>query len=215
MTTLTLAHDLLLLSLDPETGKRRATQAMGYGEVGALLAELALAGRVDLRAKKVQVVDPSPTGQPRADDLLRRLSGEKERKPETWATKLKGKFTQDLLDDLCTAEIVRREQSRFLGMWDTSRYPQITGTRRDQRLTELRGVMITGLTPNDPRIVALGALIVAVGLHGRVFPGARKGELNRRLKELDQTGWATDAVRNAIAAAAAAGSAAAAVAASS
>lgn len=208
MTTLTLAHDLVLLSLDPETGHRRRAQYVGYGVVGALLAELALAKCVDLEGKKVHVIDPSPTGEPRTDDLLGRLLDDKERTPQAWAQKLRGTYSKDLLEDLCTAEIVHRDASTFLRMWDTSRYPQLGGARRDRLMGPLRDVMVGGLTPSDPsaaRIVALGALVVAVDLQGRVFPGIRKRDLKRRLGELEQAGWAGEGVRKAIAAATPAG----------
>ena len=208
MTTLTLAHDLMLLSLDPETGQRRRASAMGFGMVGALLAELALSGRFYMESKKVRVVDPSPTGEPRTDDLLSRLVTDTPRKPQAWAQKLQNAFTKEVLTDLCTAELVRREESRFLGlMWDTSRYPQLGGAHRDRLLTDLRGVMVGGLAPTAPRVVALGSLVVAVDLHPRVFPGARKRELRSRLRELDRAGWASEAVRRAIEAAAGAAAA--------
>lgn len=213
-TQLTLAHDLMLLSLDPETGARRATSNIGTALAGALLAELALGGRVDIDAKKrVQVLDPSPTGNPRSDDLLARLIASKPRKAAAWVQKLSRTFTKDLLADLCAAEIVRREERGFIG-FDTSRYPQLGGARRDQLLSSLRGVMVTGLTPTDERIPALGALVLAVGLQRRVFPGVKRKDLQRRLDELDRAGWASKAVRDAIQAAQGAAAAGGAVAAS-
>lgn len=121
---------------------------MGFGMVGALLAELALSGRIDLESKKVRVVDPSPTGEPRTDDLLSRLVTDTPRKPQAWAQKLQNAFTKEVLTDLCTAELVRREESRFLGlMWDTSRYPQLGGAHRDRLLTDLRGSWSAGSRP--------------------------------------------------------------------
>ena len=212
-TQLTLAHDLMLLSLDPETGARRATSNIGTALAGALLAELALAGRVDIDAKKkVQVLDPSPTGEPRSDDLLNRLIASKPRTATAWVQKLSRAYAKDVLADLCAAEIVRRDERRFLGM-DNSRYPQLGGGRRDTLLSSLRGVMITGLTPTDTRVPALGALVLAVGLQRRIFPGVKRKDLQRRLDELDRAGWASKAVRDAIQAAQAAAAAGGAVAA--
>lgn len=69
---------------------------------------------------------------------------------------------------------MHRDASAVPGMWDTSRYPQLGGARRPRLMGPLRDVMVGGLTPSDPRIVALGALIVVVDLQGRVFPGIRK-----------------------------------------
>lgn len=198
MKPLTLAHDLLLLSLDPETGARRKRQGMDYGLVGALLAELERQGRIDLAGKHVVVTDAALIGDRCGDDLLRRIVEDKPRTPRRWVEKQHRAYAKDLLDDLVTAELVRRVETKVGGIFPTVRYPQIGGARRDDLLERLRQIMVRGLTPTDPGLVTLAGIVVAVQLHGQVFPGTPRRELKKRLDSLEQAGWVSQAVRRAI-----------------
>lgn len=198
MTDLTLAHDLELLSLDPETGDRRSRRRTGYAVVGALLAELALAGRVTVDGRKVRVLDPTPLGLRRADDLLSLIGSERERTPQRWVEQLHRRTADDLLDDLVTAEIVRRDRRTVIGFVPVTCFPEIDGARRDALTAKLREILFLGADPTDTRSVALAGLVIVAGLHRFVFPGESKGAMRRRLEELDDAGWATEAVRKAI-----------------
>lgn len=198
MKPLTLAHDLMLLSLDPETGARRKRQAMDYGLVGALLAELERQGRVDLAGKHVVVTDAAPIGDRCADDLLARIIEDKPRTPKRWIEKQHRAYAKDLLADLVTAEVVRRVETKAMGLFPTVRYPQIGGARRDDLLERLRQIMVRGLTPTDGGLVTLAGIVVAVRLQGQVFPGTPRGQLKKRLDELEEAGWVSEAVRKAI-----------------
>ena len=68
-----IAEKLLLLALDPETGRPPVGKrsALSAGLCGALASELVLRGAVELRAGRMVVVDHRPTG----DDLLDRVVG--------------------------------------------------------------------------------------------------------------------------------------------
>lgn len=207
MERLTLAHDLMLLSLDPETGARRKRQQMSYATVGALLAELALADRIDLDDKRVAVVDATPMGRPAADELLARVAQGKPHKAKWWVSRKQRGFVDQVLDELVTAEVVQRREGRFAGVFPTTRYPQIDGRRAIDLRADLKGIAVEGLSPTSARTVALANLVVAAELHGQVFPGHRKRDLVRRLDELDRTGWVAKGVRQAIEAARAAAAA--------
>lgn len=198
MKPLTLAHDLLLLSLDPETGARRKRQGMDYGLVGALLAELERQGRIDLAGKHVVVTDAAPIGDRSSDDLLARIIEDKPRTPKRWVEKQRRAYAKGLLDDLVTAELVRRVETRAGGIFPTVRYPQIGGARRDDLLERMRLIMVRGLTPTDGGLVTLAAIVVAVRLQGQVFPGTPRRQLRRRLEELQEAGWVSEAVYRAI-----------------
>lgn len=60
--SLPLTQELMLIALDEESGKRSKTDTIDYGLAGAALIELTLAGRVDVVAKKLRVVDSTPLG---------------------------------------------------------------------------------------------------------------------------------------------------------
>ena len=64
MTTLSLPEEIVLLTLDDETGRPIGRQgvAASIALAGAVLMELALAGRVDTDRHRLEVLDDSPTG---------------------------------------------------------------------------------------------------------------------------------------------------------
>ena len=82
-----LADDLLLVLLDPASGKPRVEGTkLDYGLGGALLLELALAERIDVVGPKpakaeVVVLDDTPPDDDLLADALRRIA-EKRRKAD-------------------------------------------------------------------------------------------------------------------------------------
>lgn len=198
MERLTLAHDLVLLSLDPETGVRRRRQQMGYAILGALLAELALADRIELDDKRVAVLSAAPTGRPAADELLRRIGETKAHKPTWWISRSQREFTERVLDELVEHEVVTRGEGRMLGFIPHATYRQVDGRRLADLRNDVEGIAVEGLVPTSARMVALANLIVAAELDRYVFPGQKRGDLRRRLGRLDGAGWASKGVRKSL-----------------
>ena len=69
---LSLAEEIVLLSLDDETGRPvgRGGMAPDLALAGALLMDLALAGRLDTDRDRVMVVNAAPTGDAVRDAAL-------------------------------------------------------------------------------------------------------------------------------------------------
>src|SRR5687768_4580671 len=77
-----LPEEFILLAYDEDGTPLTDGTHLDNGLGGAVLLELALAGRVDVVGKRVTVLDPSRTGDPLADDALARLvAAERDRKP--------------------------------------------------------------------------------------------------------------------------------------
>ncbi|MBY8851886.1 GOLPH3/VPS74 family protein [Saccharothrix longispora] len=197
----TLADELALLVHDDEDGTRRLGQpALGYGLAGALLVELALAGRVDVVDKKVAVVDPAPTGHPLLDGALARIADDKPRKPGHWVDKLSRGLTDRVLDGLVERGVLRREEGRVLLVFPRTRFPAPDGREPDAE-ADARARMhaaVAGDGPVDPRTAALCALVKAVGQDRKVFADLPRGDVGRRLKAISEGEWAATAVRKAI-----------------
>lgn len=60
---ITLAEEIMLLSLDDESGSVKQRQSVGWAVAGALLLELVLAERVRVSGKYLELVDSPPTGR--------------------------------------------------------------------------------------------------------------------------------------------------------
>jgi hypothetical protein len=194
-----LAEELLLLAYEDAGSAAINAQTLGYGLAGALLMELAIAGRVDVADKRVTVADPRPTGDPVVDDALARV-GSDSRKPQDWVNRLSKGLRDRLLDRMVEDGVLRREQDKVLWVFPRTRYPSTTGAQPATE-TETRDRLraaVDGDGPVDPRTAALCALVKAVHLEGTVFPGLPKKRVRERLKAVADTSWPADAVRKAI-----------------
>lgn len=61
--SITLAEEIMLLSLDDESGAARQRQSAGWAVAGALLLELVLAERVSVAGKYLELSSTEPTGR--------------------------------------------------------------------------------------------------------------------------------------------------------
>lgn len=204
MNTLTLAEELLLLAYEEESGRRMADgTSLGVGVAGSLLADLALAERVDLDGERVTVLDRAPVGDPDLDDALGRMAAEpKPRKPEWWIERL-GKqkkggkaLSQRLLDRLVERGVLRAAPHRVLGLFPTTRYAELDPSAEREIRSRLYDAL-NGAAPT-PRTAALVALMDACDLARKVFPDLDKKLLKRRAKEITDGEWAGAATRKVI-----------------
>lgn len=99
---LTLAHHLLLLSLDPQTGGRRAIVPTSFAISALALAELAMAGRIDVVNGRVTVADPDPTGRPLLDAALSGVQNDTVRTPVRRINQLR-----PVLDKLAVTQLLQ------------------------------------------------------------------------------------------------------------
>ncbi|GII23374.1 GOLPH3/VPS74 family protein [Planosporangium mesophilum] len=198
--TVTLADELLLLAYDDAGSAVIDTSSLDLGLAGALLVELALAGRVGVVDKRVVVTDPLPTGEPIADAALATIAADaKRRKPEDWVNRLDGGLRQQLLGRLVDAGVLRRDEDKVLWVFPRTRYPSTTGGEPAVEADARHRVeaALAGTGPVDARTAALCALIKAVGLE-RAFPDRPAKEVRKRLGVIAEGDWASTAVRKAI-----------------
>ncbi len=161
-----IAEDLLLLLLDDAKGTLAASDKVQPLLGGALLLELALAGRVGVAERTSRwnsakvAVTGTPPGEPLLDEAMARVA-EKPRTAQDLVNRL-GKGTRDvLLDRLAARGLVERRDGKVLGL-----FPHTTWPARDARHEEsvralLQGALVQGLTP-DARTSALVALLAAI-----------------------------------------------------
>ncbi|SBT49981.1 GOLPH3/VPS74 family protein [Micromonospora auratinigra] len=202
MSAVTLAAELALLSYDDAAGTNRlGTPKLDYGLAGAVLLELALAGRLAVTDGKVSVVDPAPVGSPLLDEALGRIAADdRRRRPKDWIVRLSKGLRERVLDGLVADGVLRRDAGRVLGIVPRTRYPSPTGAEPPveadarQRLVGAVG----GEGAVAPGTAALLALVRAVGLDRRLFRDLPRDRVKRRLKEIDEGAWAPAAVKRAL-----------------
>ncbi|KNB50514.1 GPP34 family phosphoprotein [Streptomyces caatingaensis] len=191
-----MAEDLMLLALEPGSGRVRGRLRTRYALAAAELMERELTGSVRPEAdgRRVAVTGSSGTA---GRALTRR-----------WlARHARGGAIARYGDHLAARGLVRARRRRLAGVLPVTRYPLLG----HDAVAELRSRIEAAAQGDadataDLRALRLGALLAAVGLDGPVFPGPAFRGLRRRLAERAAADWAAREARRALRAAMAAAS---------
>ncbi|MEU8816450.1 GPP34 family phosphoprotein [Actinoplanes sp. NPDC048796] len=193
-----LAEEFLLLAYDDDGTPLTDGTHLDNGLGGALLLELALAGRVDVADKKVIVLDDDATGDTILDRALGRILAEdRNRRPGHWVTKFAKDTRPQVLDRLVADGVLTVEKDKVLWVFPRTRYPAANGVEPVAE-TEARQRMQAAVLeagPVDPRTAALCALVAATDLDRKVFTGLDRKVVQARLREIGAGSWAAAAVK--------------------
>jgi hypothetical protein len=189
MQQLTFTEEIVLLALDDKTGAQLPlpVTALGYGLAGAVLADLAVAGKIDTDAKQLTVLDSSPTGDPLLDPWLELIAADKTVHPVAyWLQVLFDRareIEQPALDRLIERGILKRQDKKILWVIGLRRYPTVDGHERTEVRTRL-GQLILGEDLPDPRDAILISLLRGSRLTDRIFSGTEFAARDQRLATL-------------------------------
>ncbi len=197
----TLAEEIMLLSLDDESGAARQRQAVGWAVAGGLLLELVLAERVTVKGKYLALADDTPTGEELLDGRLGLigtwLRGRSKRRVTDWLTKDQAKAVGAAVERLRARGVVSVEESKVFGVFPRRRYPEADGAVERALRERLTAVVIEGAEP-DERTAGFVALLHAAKLHRLAFPDLPRGQVTSRMAEIAAGQWAAESVRAAI-----------------
>jgi hypothetical protein len=188
-----LAEELLLLLLDDEKGTVSATAA-NAGLAGALLLDLVEAGRLneDLSRIGSEPSEPALAAAWRAID---------EPKPaKHWVSKLPGRLKPikgTIADGLVARGVLDERRHKTLGLFSSTRYPELDPGPETELRARLRRVLVDGAEP-DPRTVSLLGLLVPLDLVKRVVSRGERKAAVARAKALAERGAVGDAVGAAV-----------------
>ena len=188
--TLTMAEELLLLGLHDDKGTVLAAASLGlpYGLAGAMIIDLVQAGLVRIDGKDLAA---SPRGSARdeiLDEVLEAVrSSPKVRSLGHWVGHFgrSGKFKKKFLARLAGKGIVAHEEGRFLGIFPTSRYPQLD-PRPEAAVRERLRAGILGVPAPGEREGALISLVHACDLIGLLFEKGERREAKAKAKEISR-----------------------------
>jgi hypothetical protein len=163
-----LADEFFLLAHDDVTGKARVHPLVtGFGLAGALIGELMLAGRADLRSGFLVVRDPGPVDDPVGQAVLRRLTAhpEPQRLP-VWLGTLAETAEDAVARRLVADGIVTAARSGFLRRG--ARWVPAEMSTAAWPAARLRMLLIRS-EPLAAGDVVLAGLAVACGLESRLL----------------------------------------------
>ncbi|MFD3485456.1 GPP34 family phosphoprotein [Streptomyces sp. NPDC058665] len=199
----TLGEQLLLLSLDDESGVEKQAANVSYAIAAASLVELALAGRVEVHDDQVTVRDAAPLGDPTLDAALADLSGDQKRKPrrtKEWIEHLKKGAVAGTTKSLVGKGLLREEKKKVLGLFPVRRYPEADGSVEAALRQRLDEVVMRGADP-DERTASLVALLHGAKLHGLLYQKPQLATARTNMEKIAHGQWAGSAVRRAVKAA--------------
>lgn len=189
MKPFTFTEEIVLLALDDKTGAPLAlpVTALAYGLAGAVLADLAVAGKIDTDESKLVLLDATPTGDTLLDPWLALIAADKKMHPVAhWLSVLadrKNEIEQPALDRLLSRGILKREDKKILWVIGLRRYPTIDGHERTEVRTRL-GQLILGDDLPDPRDAILISLLRGCHLTDQIFAGPEFAARDQRLATL-------------------------------
>ncbi|MEU7433864.1 GPP34 family phosphoprotein [Streptomyces sioyaensis] len=198
---ITLAEEIMLLSLDDESGSAKQRSAAGWAVSGGILLELVLARRVSVAGKHLALTDTTPTGDQLLDSrtalIETWLRGRKKGRVTEWLTKDQAKSVGAALESLCQRGVVVEEKRKALGVFPIRLYPEADGAVEAELRERLRAVVLGGAEP-DTRTAGLIALIHSAKLHRLAFPDSPRKEVAARMAQVAAGQWAAESVHAAI-----------------
>jgi golgi phosphoprotein 3 len=181
----TLPEEFFLLSIDDAKGKTIAAVSDGLQIrlAGALLADLALHGKISLADKRLAVIDPAPTSDALLDEALARLAAEKKpRKAGYWVEKLADKkLPKKVARRLVEKNVLRIEEKRYLWVIPYEVFPQVDASAKYWVKQHLRSAVLAG-GEVTPGIIAFLSLLKACRLLNLVFT---RDELKAAAQKVD------------------------------
>ncbi|KPC79471.1 MULTISPECIES: GOLPH3/VPS74 family protein [Streptomyces] len=200
--SVTLSEEIMLLSLDDESGAAKDRQAAGWAVAGGILLELFLAGRLSVDRGRLSVTDRTPTGVALLDErlgLIDAWAAKKSKPPKVtdWLARDHGKAVEATIQSLRARGLVSEERRKVLGVFPVRRYPEADGATEAELRERLASVVLRGTDPDD-RTAGLVALIHAAKLHRLAFPEVPAREVRPRMEKIADGQWAGDGVRTAI-----------------
>jgi Golgi phosphoprotein 3 len=172
---LTVYEELQLLAIHEDKGIyiRSAEEALKSGLSGAILSELALAGKICTgNNHRLKLEESSPTNDPVIDAALKVLKkSEKERKFGYWINNLNPKpekLRRQVISDLVTKGILTQEDDRLLWVSPSPLQPDARGSSKYWLIRRLRGIILAQ-DDYQPHDLALLSLLHACGLLELVF----------------------------------------------
>ena len=185
-----LGEDLVLLSLDPGSGRVRTAQKIGYGLMGSELVRLAAGGRVDVEEGRLIVRSPEPTGDAGLDAALASIAASRRPlKAGRWVGRPRRDISTLYLDRLAAAGQLRKERG-LLTRW------RIVDA---QRVADARARLDAIIVPGgqlDLAQAAFGGLAHAIGLDAVLYPGRANRDIRDRFKQIAEGQWTAAAVRS-------------------
>ncbi|MGJ9411740.1 GPP34 family phosphoprotein [Aeromicrobium sp. CF4.19] len=198
-----LAEDLLLVALDPSSGKVRIQSTRTDPVLGgAALVQLVHLGRVGVegagRKARVLTIDPTPVSDPGLEAAFGRIRQRGRQAPREAVGRLGKGYRPGVLSALVQQGVLSHRDAKVLGI-AVQRFELLDAARRDGLVARLRAVLLQD-QPADEDTGPLVGLLLAANLLGLVVERPDHRQAKARAAIVAEGDWAADGVRQAVAA---------------
>ena len=200
---LRFAEEITLLMLNDEDGEfvHVPGWSMQCAYAGAVLMDLALEYRIDTDLKRLVLLDPTPVGDGLLDPTLAVIAQSKETyDARHWVDHL-AEGAEDLreksLARLVERGILRREENRFLWVFQSRRYPIVDGEAEREVKLRIMEVLFSNDIP-DPRDIVLICLVDACGILRELLTPRELERASARIEQVRKLDLIGQAVSKAV-----------------
>ena len=195
---LILAEEFLLIALDDEKGSFKLSgQDAKPGLAGALLLDLAAAGAVHVTDDKLVASPDARLEHPLLREAHATIAGsDKPRKVKGWVDRLPRELKpldDRLADGLVERGMLRREDGKVLGLFNSTKYPEADGSAEAAVREGVVAVLRAQRQPT-PREALLISLLKSYDQIGKLVPKEDRKAAKARAKEVADAGIAGEAV---------------------
>lgn len=199
-----IVEELHMLLLRPD-GRTESAVSVNrlYGEVAAVIVDLALHGRVTVSDEKnpvVEIVSMEPTGNPILDTTLQRLVPLRGKRLQSLVARPKLDPLEIVVESLVMQGVLVRGERGFFG-WGSARTPESDPGPEHLLRSRLAAVLAGAAAPTQADLALLSILQNLDAAHAILREesgGLSSRELKKRITELTAGSAAGDAVAKAV-----------------
>lgn len=199
----TIAEELILLGTDDEEGTTisEAVEQLDYCLVGAIMAELAIDERIELKDDKVVVLDETPTGISYFNSVLAEIKDAKRlHDVKHWLEQLSGRkseINEPIHLSLVDKGILKEEEKSFFFVFNQSVYPAVDDKVEEGIRSKVNRIIFEEVKP-DAKSAMLLSLIHSSNLTEEVFGESRAAKAGEQINALMEDNEYGNAVKQSI-----------------
>ncbi|MFJ4014814.1 GPP34 family phosphoprotein [Microbacterium sp. NPDC090014] len=199
-----IVEELHMLLLRPDGRVESAVSVNRlYGEVAAVIVDLALHGRIAVSDEKnpvVEIVSTDPTGNPILDTTLQRLVPLRGKRLQSLVVRPKLDPLEIVVESLIVQGVLVRGERGFFG-WGSARTPESDSTPEQALRARLAAVIAGTGAPTQADLALLAILQNLNAAHAILREecgGLSSRDLKKRIEQLTAGSQAGDAVAKAV-----------------
>ena len=189
---LSLAEELLLITLDDQSGKMLDSIkpfAFDIAVAASLIMDLTLIGKIDTDPTKLFLVSASPTGNPILDETLAEIVSEKSSlSTSDWLSRLAKKsdtLSDQIIEMLVAKGILKVAEKKLLWVLKTRAYPATSGIEEAEVRTRIMHLLNSDDIPSPSDALLIG-LLQSTNIMSELLSSSESERLKERITQIAQ-----------------------------